>query len=146
MQCPPLTPRPSPAVSPGASRSSARRCRSGPGPQPRPGHVGARVVRAQAPGRRHLLDPGALLRVGQPGQHLAGAGLAARRGDRRGAGAAQPARLPAGLRAAGARRGRRAAAAAGRGHPRPLRPLGRAAALRGGGGAQRRGGGAAAGR
>lgn len=104
------------------------------------------MVRAQAPGRRHLLDPGALLRVGQPGQHLAGAGLAAGRGDRRRVGAAEPARLPAGRRLGGAGRGGRTAAAVGRRHPRPLRPLGRAAALRGGGGAQRRGGGPAAGR
>ena len=91
------------------------------------------------------MDSGTLLRVWQPRQHLAGAGLRAGRGDRHRPGAAQPPRVPVLLRPPEGPRGQRRRglpAAARRGYPRAFRPLGWPLPVRPGGGAPCRGRGA----
>lgn len=100
--------------------------------------VCSRLVRSQIAGRRTLLDPGAILPVGQPLQHLAPPRLASGRGDRYRSGLEELTWLH---RCQGAARWRPAEEepAAGHRHTCTLRPLGWSASVPTGGRPQRRG-------
>lgn len=100
--------------------------------------VRSRLVRSQIAGRRTLLDPGAILPVGKPLQHLAPPRLAPGRGDRHRSGLEEFTRLH---RCQGAARWRPAEEepAAGHRHTYALRPLWRPASVPTGGRPQRRG-------
>lgn len=100
--------------------------------------VCSRLVRTQVARRRTVLDPGAILPVGEPGQHLAAPRHTPGRGDRHRARLEELTRLH---RRQGAARQRPAEEEppAGHRHPRPLRPFGWSASVPTGGRPQRGG-------